>query len=274
MGSLMHRRNLPKLARRVFLLMMVAGHFSVAEFALSQETLRELRVLSYNIQHGAGADGIVDLERQATVIQRLKPDLVSLQEVDDRTQRTKNVDQATELGRLTGMHVRFAHQLDFEGGRYGQAILSRFPCSDLTVHWLPGRPDRERRIAGSVTVDMDGEKLTFVTTHLHHNNTPFREEQAEELSRLFGKDLNTPVIVTGDLNATPDSRVLEILKEHFEVPMGSQELLTYPARKPERQLDYILFQPRNRFSLVSIEVPSEAEASDHRPVLAVLRLLK
>lgn len=259
---------------RFVLFAMAACHFVLAECALSQDSFHELRVLTYNIQHGAGADGIVDLERQAAVIQRLKPDLVALQEVDDRTQRTKNVDQATELGRLTGLHVRFAHQLDFEGGRYGQAVLSRFPCSELSVHWLPGRPDRERRIAGSITVEFGEEKLTFVTTHLHHNNTPFREEQAEQLSRLFGNAASSPVIVAGDLNATPDSRVLDIFKEHFEVPRAQQALLTFPAGRPERQLDYILYQPRNRFDLVSDEVPDEAQASDHRPVLAVLRLLK
>ena len=172
MGNLLDSRNLAKLAQRLVLLMMVVCHSTIAEPALSQESFRDLRILTYNIQHGAGADGTVDLERQAAVIRRLKPDLVALQEVDDRTQRTKNVDQSTELGRLTDLHVRFAHQLDFEGGRYGQAILSRFPCSDLTVHWLPGRPDRERRIAGAITVDLDGEKLTFVTTHLHHKQYP------------------------------------------------------------------------------------------------------
>jgi len=272
MRSLMCGANRLMLARRVLLLLIAVCLWTSSEAALAQESYRELRVLTYNIYHGAGVDGAVDLEHQATVIRGLKPDLVALQEVDDRTRRTGKVDQATELGRLTGMHVRFAHQLDFEGGRYGQAILSRFPCSELTVHWLPGVPDRERRIAGSVTVDMDGEKLTFVTTHLHHNNTPLREGQAEQLIQLFGKELSTPVIVAGDLNATPDSRVMEILKERFEVPTGTQELLTYPAGKPERQLDYILFQPRDRFTVVSIEVPLESEASDHRPVLLVLRL--
>lgn len=259
-------------ARVVFTLVAICQVIFV-EFARSQESFAELRVLTYNIQHGAGADGKVDLERQAAVIRRLKPDLVALQEVDDRTQRTQNVDQATELGRLTELHVRFAHQLDFEGGRYGQAILSRFPCSDLTVHWLPGRPDRERRIAGSVTVDIGGEKLTFVTTHLHHNNTKLREEQTEELCRVFGNE-QTPVIVAGDLNATPESRVLEILQERFNVAQGQHALPTFPAGKPERQLDYILFQPQRRFHLVSIDVPPEADASDHRPALAVLRLLK
>jgi endonuclease/exonuclease/phosphatase family metal-dependent hydrolase len=264
--------NRLKRSLRVLLLLLTAGHWTSAESAFAQESYRELRVLTYNIHHGAGADEVVDLEHQATVIRELNPDLVALQEVDDRTQRTGKVDQATELGRLTGMHVRFAHQLDFEGGRYGQAILSRFPCSELTVHWLPGVPDRERRIAGSVTVDLDGEKLTFVTTHLHHNNTPLREGQAERLSQLFGDEHSAPVIVAGDLNATPDSRAIAILKERFEAPTGTQELLTYPAGKPERQLDYILFQPRDRFTVVSIEVPPEAEASDHRPVLSVLRL--
>lgn len=268
----MYGANRRTLVRRVLLLLITACHWTSSEAALAQESYTELRVLTYNIHHGAGVDEAVDLEHQATVIRGLKPDLVALQEVDDRTQRTGKVDQAMELGRLTGMHVRFAHQLDFEGGRYGQAILSRFPCSDLTVHWLPGVPDRERRIAGSVTVDLDGEKLTFVTTHLHHNNTPLREGQAERLNQLFGNELSAPVIVAGDLNATPDSRAMAILKERFEVPTSMQELLTYPAGKPERQLDYILFQPSDRFTAVSIEVPPEAAASDHRPVLSVLRL--
>lgn len=83
-----------------------------------------LRVLSYNIHHGRGIDDQVDLERLAKVINDCQPDLVALQEVDNGTQRTNGVDQTAELARLTGLHAQFARQIDFEGGQYGQALLS------------------------------------------------------------------------------------------------------------------------------------------------------
>lgn len=62
-----------------------------------------LRVLTYNIHHGEGTDGVLDLERIAGVIKGASPDLVALQEVDVGAERTGGVDQAGELGRLTGM---------------------------------------------------------------------------------------------------------------------------------------------------------------------------
>src|SRR5688572_3660564 len=82
-----------------------------------------LRVLTYNIHHGEGTDARFDLERLARIIREARPDLVALQEVDRRTRRASGVDQAAELGRLTGMNVVFGKAMDHDGGEYGQAIL-------------------------------------------------------------------------------------------------------------------------------------------------------
>src|SRR5690606_14987157 len=90
------------------------------------EPLR-VRVMAYNIHHCLGIDGELDVERIAGVINAANPDLVTLQEVDNRTERSDRVDQAAELGRLTGMHARFGRAIDHQGGEYGQAILSRWP---------------------------------------------------------------------------------------------------------------------------------------------------
>ena len=54
---------------------------------------RAVRVLTYNIHHGEGMDGKIDLERIAAVIKRLEPDVVALQEVDVKTTRSQGVDQ-------------------------------------------------------------------------------------------------------------------------------------------------------------------------------------
>lgn len=228
-----------------------------------------LRVLCYNIHHGEGTDGRVDLPRLAQVIRAARPDLVALQEVDNQTRRTNGVDQTAELARLTDLHGRFAKQIDYEGGGYGQALLSRFPLSEVQLHVLPGMPPREQRLAGAVQVDVEGAALTFVTTHLHHINAEFRAAQAAKLNELFGQTA-APVILAGDLNATPDSEPLLRLSSVWTRATGKAPRLTYPAEKPIKEIDYVLVRPEPRFSVVSVEALDEQVASDHRPVLAVV----
>lgn len=239
-----------------------------ARSAMGAETppLR-LKVLSYNIHHGEGTDERVDLARQAEVIRKADPDLVALQEVDDRTQRTGGIDQTEQLAELTGLKGRFAKQLDYEGGGYGQAVLSRFPLSEVQVHWLPGRPERQRRIAASVTVDLGEQTLTFVTTHLHHFDEQFRREQAEALNSLLAAG-DGPIVLAGDLNAVPGSGPIATLEKHWSsATAGEAQALTYPAQRPERQLDYVFVRPSNRIRVTSAKVIEESIASDHRPLL-------
>jgi endonuclease/exonuclease/phosphatase family metal-dependent hydrolase len=184
-------------------------------------------------------------------------------------------DQTAKLAELTQLHGQFMHQIDFEGGRYGRAVLSRFPLSEATVHWLPGMPDRERRIAGSVLVRLDdNRKLRFVTTHLHHNNSSFREQQAEQLNRLFADELSSQItILAGDMNAVPDSVPMQKLQQFWTSATSPDSFwTTFPAGAPERQLDYILFRPRNSLSIIRSEVLDQPIASDHRPLLTEFKL--
>lgn len=236
-----------------------------------------LRVMSYNIHHGEGADGKVDLDRQAAVIRQIDPDIVFLQEVDDKTRRTGGIDQTSVLSELTKMHGRFAHQLDYEGGRYGQAILSKSPLPELRVHWLPGKPDRERRIAGAISLEWNDQSLVLVTTHLHHNQNELRLEQAKHLVEIFR---NTPeyrdplILLGGDMNAVPSSNPIQVLSQSFgNAASSDKDSPTFPVSKPERQLDYIFFAPSDRFRIRSWKVIDERIASDHLPVVAELEII-
>jgi endonuclease/exonuclease/phosphatase family metal-dependent hydrolase len=230
--------------------------------------------MAYNIHHGEGVDGRIDLKRLAAVIREADPDLVALQEVDNKTGRTGHVDQTAELSRLTGLHGYFGRQIDYEGGEYGQALLSRFPMSDLRVQWLPGQPERERRIVFSGTFDFEGAEIVFASTHLHHANEEFRQQQAAELNRLF-ESSGQPVILAGDLNAVPDSEPIAALRRNWSIPDAQdEELLTYPAQAPERQLDYILVRPSASFALRKIAVVKEPVASDHRPLAVEFEIVQ
>ena len=236
-----------------------------------------LRVMSYNIHHGEGSDGKVDLERQAAVIRQVDPDIVFLQEVDEKTKRTGGIDQTSVLGELTKMHGRFAHQLDYEGGRYGQAILSKKLLPELQVHWLPGMPDRERRIAGAISLEWNDHPLVIVTTHLHNNQNELRLQQAQHLVEIFRK---TPeyrdrlIVLGGDMNAVPSSNPIQVLSQSFgNAASSNNESPTFPVSKPERQLDYLFFAPSGRFRVRSWKVIDERIASDHLPVVAELEII-
>ncbi len=247
-------------------LLAIASSVLLAE---DNSTNRQLRVMTYNIHHGEGTDGRIDLERIAKVIRDAKPDLVALQEVDKNVKRSGEVDQTSELGRLTKMHGRFGKQIPYEGGDYGQAVLSRFPITELTVHWLPGEPERQRRIAASGVVDLGTRKVVFSSTHLHHNNVTFREQQATALNDLF-RDSEHPVILAGDLNAYPESQVLEILGQRWNnATAKTANCLTFPSVNPKNQIDYVVYHQPQGSRLVSGKavVIDESLASDHCPLV-------
>lgn len=248
-----------------------SDHFPVTAVlrAAAPDQKPTLRVLCYNVHHGEGTDGKLDLPRIAKVIRAADPDLVALQELDDRTKRTGGVDQTAQLARLTGLHGKFGKAIDFQGGGYGQAVLSRFPIGEATVHPLPGTPNREKRIAFEARLTIDGRDLSFVTTHLDHQLAAERERQAAKLNELFA-GADRPVILAGDLNATPDSKAFAALTAKWTDATAGKGLLTIPMDRPTKQIDYVLFRPAERFRVVSAMVIDEPVASDHRPVLVVL----
>ena len=250
-----------------------SDHFAVTAVLRPRAKTATIRALCYNIHHGRGMDGKVDLPRIAKLIRDLDPDFVALQEVDDKTRRTGGVDQTAELARLTGMIGRFGKQIVFEGGGYGQAILARVPVDAGAVRPLPGEPDREQRIAFAVKGRIHGRETMFISTHLHHIKEEFRTRQVVRINELFGGG-PAPTILMGDLNAEPPSPPLKAAKEKWTVAEPAGQPLTYPADKPIMRIDYGLFLPQTAFRVVELRVVEEQVASDHRPVLMVLEPLK
>jgi len=238
-----------------------------------------IRVLSYNIHHGEGTDGKFDYERLAAVIKAHSPDLVALQEVDNKTRRASGVDQATVLGDLTGMTSLFGLAMAYDGGEYGQAILTRHPVIDTHSAPLPYVTGNEPRLAvmAQVRLGRGGPKVWFIGTHLDHTRDPAnRLAQARELNRLVGLHEDQPVILAGDLNATPESEVMAVFGSMWTdaaAAVGNAQP-TYPSEEPRKRIDYILFRPAERFRVIESRVIHEPVASDHAPVLAVLELVE
>ena len=99
---------------RCFAVFWLVTQFSCVPRGMAEDLKapRPLRMVSYNIRHGRGMDGRVDLARTARVLARLKPDLVALQEVDKICTRSGGVDIAKELGRRLKMHHAFGRFME------------------------------------------------------------------------------------------------------------------------------------------------------------------
>lgn len=238
-----------------------------------------LKVMSYNIHVGVGMDKKLDLARIAEVIKRHRIDIVGLQEVDRGVERTGRVDEMRELARLTGMDYAFAHNLDYQGGQYGVAVLSRFPILAIDHRRYANRRERERRGFIRVEVEVEGRRLNFVTTHLDYQWLEGRLFETEQLLDALA-DVRGPLVVTGDFNEEPPGGAYGLMRRAgfadgwrrscpacAEDPPGG---LTYPADKPVKRIDYVFYRGLGDGEQAAASVP-DTLASDHRPVVVSLK---
>jgi len=244
-------------------------------FATRKVKPLRLRVLCYNIHHAEGIDRKLDVPRIARVILSVKPDLVALQEVDNKTERTQRVDQVAELARLTKMKSIFGPNIDFQGGHYGNAILSRFPIARHKNHHLPNVDAGEQRgVLESVIKISKNQSVLFLATHFDHRR-PGQERlaSAKFINQMIGSRDKMPAILAGDLNDVPDSPTLKEIGKLW-ARTNPEISPTVPVAKPVRQIDYILLRPKERWKVVETRVLGEAVASDHRAIFAVIELLE
>ncbi|MBC8091719.1 MAG: endonuclease/exonuclease/phosphatase family protein [Pseudonocardia sp.] len=234
-------------------------------------SIRALTVLTFNIHHGAGADGVVDLDRLAAEIAATGADVVTLQEVDRHYgERTSFVDQPVELAARLGMAQVFAPNYVLEPPapgapprEHGTVILSRFPIVGSTQTLLPKAvPEEEQRGLLEAVLDVDGTAVRVLTTHLEPGDTPARLLQAQAVAAVVERSAE-PVVLTGDLNATPDAPEITTLTSILADSHTSGAGFTYPVEAPAVRIDYVLAQGRFERS----EVLGTA-SSDHRPLLA------
>lgn len=236
---------------------------------VAQDTVR---VLSYNIRHGAGMDDSVDLRRAAAVIVAQHPDVVLLQEIDYRTERTGGVDQPRVLAELTGLpYHAFGRFMDYRGGQYGMAVLSATPILDSTTHVLPEGEEPRSVLAARIRPKPSLPELVFVDVHLYRTEAE-RLAQARRVVEVFATETR-PVLLVGDFNSQPGDSVLALLSRHWFMPRKPREAhFTFPADRPDREIDFVFYRPAERFRLLEYRVIDERVASDHRPVLAVLEV--
>jgi endonuclease/exonuclease/phosphatase family metal-dependent hydrolase len=239
----------------------------------------ELKILNYNIHHAnpPSKQNFIDVEAIAKVIRQQSPDIIALQEVDVFTNRSgKTVDEATEIARLSGMPYHyFAKAIDHDGGEYGVAILSRYPMENMKNNPLPtvAETKGEPRILATAVIHLpEGKKIVFACTHLDAQKADTnRFLQINKITEILQQE-KLPVIIAGDFNATPTSRIINRLDEFFTRTSLVDGGFTIPVEKPNKTIDFIAYKPASYFNVVEHKIIDEKYASDHLPGWAIVRV--
>lgn len=273
----------------VGLLAMVSAGLGASPAAAAQPQV-PLRVVTYNIAAGAGADQTFDPARTIAALRTLDADIIGLEEVDVHwSARSQWRDLASEIAAALDMDVFFApiYRLDpltpgAPHREYGIAILSRHPILYQENHDItrlstqdpnpvpapaPGFPE--------VVVNARGALVHVYATHLDYRGDPaVRQMQVADTRRIMAEDCRggrcPQQILVGDLNARPEAPELaplwETLTDAWQVA-GAGDGFTYPATTPDRRIDYVAVA--GDITVTAAAVP-DTRASDHRPLVTDL----
>lgn len=255
------------------LLLLPLGRYAAGQSPVDATStgLQSVRVMTYNLHNGFNTAGHLNLEAIAGVVQAEQPDIVALQEVSRGWVVNGSVDMLNWLaGRLDMPYRHFTPSSD---ALWGQAILSRYPILTATDHPLPPRNLPLKRSFTYAKIDT-GRPLQVINTHFHHiqQDSDIRGQQVESVLRFLTGREPARLIITGDLNATPDAAEIRLLyKRGFIDVVSAANLLpgyTFNSVQPYKRLDYLLVSPDLAASQVVIP---NSTASDHRGIAATIR---
>jgi endonuclease/exonuclease/phosphatase family metal-dependent hydrolase len=227
--------------------------------------------MTYNIHSGFGRHGY-DLHAILRVIEPEQVDLVALQEVDFALRRSRYVNQAQWLADRLGMHAIIGATR--RQGRYGNALLTRWPTTFVINHNLTVRPHPGRACLEAHLTTPKGTLRCYVT---HLGLVPQeRMAQVKQLTReIIATDgSKEPALLMGDFNTLSRSRVSRVLQRHFTDAfkvVGNGRAATFHTRLRGVRVDYIYAAALTPMDAHVIVTRWSVRASDHLPLVADLR---
>ncbi|WP_200978001.1 endonuclease/exonuclease/phosphatase family protein [Echinicola sp. 20G] len=233
---------------------------------------QHIKVMSYNIHHGADRNEVLTYREIGRFIKSSGVDIVGLQEVDSICNRSGNSDQMKVLAEITGKKSVFGRHFAFDGGAYGLGILSKYPLEDIRNDRITSiRANGEKASLALLSAKVllpGGKAVRFATVHFALDQAT-RLVQAKEVIEYLGEDI--PVILTGDLNAEPETKEIGLLNQYFELSQGN-DAYTFPEKDPVKKIDYILVSKGKVSKTMKSVVVTGNTLSDHLPIISEIIL--
>lgn len=212
------------------------------ESEISAVETKKLKIGSYNIANGR--EIYWDFKVLADDIVKNELDIVGIQEVDQFCNRSKNSDTMELLKQYTGMqYYAFFKCIDYDGGEYGTAILSKYPILETKEIELNDGSQVERRLLTYAKIDVEGKEINFFNTHLTIKSDSIRADEFKIVAENV-KDKNNCILV-GDFNVDAYEE-FEVLKPLSYINNPETDFITHP--EGDRKIDNICYS--SEFKLV------------------------
>lgn len=231
----------------------------------------ELRLVTYNIRKGKGANGrhtgCVDAIGQA--LAPLSPDVVLCQEVFH-----SDIKQSHRLAESLSLEPHYGANRRRKRGEYGNAILSRYPAQDVQNHDVSTNVMEKRGILYAKLM-LDGVAVHVFNVHLGLNQ-PQRLKQVRSLSRILAQTCadGEPVLLAGDFNDWTrriDREVLQLGFRNALADLSGKESLTWHVKRPVFNLDRVYYKNLTLESASKLSGEPWHVLSDHFPLMATFR---
>jgi endonuclease/exonuclease/phosphatase family metal-dependent hydrolase len=238
----------------------------------------QLTVLQWNVWYKQNIQHVLE------VLRAHPADVICLQELTHGYIGQNSINTWEYLARELGLDYK-AQEIPIltETAQWLQAnaIFSKYPITGSRAVWLHTPHDDadihdQYRGYLEITVDDGGTAATIATTHLSFTERP---DHDHELQHLLAQAKPERYVLTGDLNATPDSprvKALASTLQHAGPPFSQNTWTTKPfhlgdftATTLDWRYDYI-FTSRD-ITVHDARVIS-TDVSDHLPVIAKLTL--
>lgn len=222
-----------------------------------------LRVATYNVHGCIGIDGRYAPDRIAEVINELAPDILGLQEVDNRRPWHEGFHQFDFLRHRTGLQGIPGASIVEERGEYGNALFTSLPVIQVRRINL-SVPAREPRGAIDAVLQGRQKPIRVISTHLGLKPAERRTQIDRLLAALDERCAGTTTLLIGDFNEwLPRGFRLRTLTARFEEGYAGR---TWPAQAPVLALDRVYAMPRPAEARVRVHASPRARwASDHLP---------
>lgn len=157
-----------------------------------------LKTITFNMCHGMGEDGVVDVTRQVNFLKQYNPDVVFLQEIDMFTDRVQNKNQISEFSKQIELpYSSMGINIKYKSGFYGDGILSKFPIEYSTNYLLPLiNPNNEQRGILCNRINFGTTKINLYSVHLS-TYEPERKLATMEILKIISKISSEEIIILG-----------------------------------------------------------------------------
>lgn len=188
-----------------------------------------MRIVTYNLRCDVKNDGVNSFtSRKGLVLDKIDremPDVIGFQEVTPlmNTFLHKKLSAYTLVGCGRGMDYQDEHNpVAFRSDKYELIALDVTWLSETPYE--PGTRFKIQSICPRIITHVIlrpigyGEPFHVYNTHLDHVSTEARQEGAKRLIEKIDEDQKThpfPLLITGDFNATPEAREIQMLKAKF-----------------------------------------------------------